>query len=360
MKKTILALIFSIFILESKMIEIIDVVGNKYTINVPAKKIAIGLYYTELLAVGGNKAFDNVIGFSKFAWSEWSTNSWNMYIKAMPSLDKIDDFGTGENISVEKILSLNPDILILPKFYFDSLKEVLKPIQQANIPIVIIDYHSGNFHKLSTEILGKITDNQDRAKQIINEYESRLNYIKERTKNIKTKAKVYVEQGYDGAKEQGNTYSHFMWGDLIDKAGAKNIADGLVTNYGIINPEIILTKNPDLIIIAGKEFETKKGETMIMGNGVPFNDANKRLKSFLNRDGWDDIDAIKNKKLFGGYHGMIRNISDIFMIEYIAKAAYPEIFKDLNPKKNYLEFNKKYLPVIPDGTFMLKLDDEQF
>lgn len=359
-KKLIFILCVCILGLNAKMVEITDVVGNKVSIDAPAKKIALGLYYTEFMAVGGK--FDNVVGFSKVTFSEWNANLWKMYLKVMPELDKVADFGEAEagTFSVERILSLEPDVLVLAKWQYDGIKESLKPLEKVGIPVVVIDYHSGNYHSLSTKILGQITDNEQRANQIINEYESKLNYITQKTKNIKNKSTIYVEYGYTGAKENGITYSHYMWGDLIDKAGGANIADGLVKTHGAINPETVLVKNPDVIIIAGREAEVKKGETMLMGNDISFKDANDRLKTFTQRVGWSDLNAVKNGMVFGGYHGMLRNLSDIFMIEYIAKALYPDVFADLDPKKDYLEFNKKYLPVVPEGTFMIKLDDEKF
>ena len=360
--KKLFILALSVFALNAKIVEITDVVGNNVKVDVPAKRIAIGNYYTEFLAVGGPKAFDNVAGFTKAIWTEWNANSWKAYVKAMPELDKIADIGEadGSIASVEKIIALNPDVLILAKNQYSQLKDNLQAVKNANIPVLVVDYHSGDFHRLSTEIFGKVTDNEQRAKNIMDEYEGKLNYIKAKTKNIKKKATAYVEYGYNGAKDNGSTYSHFMWGDLIDKAGADNIANGLVKHHGAINPETVLVKNPDIIIIAGREAEVKKGETMIMGIDIAFKDANERLKTFKERIGWNDLDAVKNGNLFGGYHGMLRNLSDIFMVEYIAKAAYPDIFKDLDPKQDYIDFNKKYLPIVPAGTFMLKIDDERF
>jgi iron complex transport system substrate-binding protein len=37
----------------------------------------------------------------------------------------------------------------------------------------------------------------------------------------------------------------------------------------------------------------------------------------------------------------------------VAKAAYPDLFKDLDPQQTYLNFYKNYLPVTPEGTIYL-------
>ena len=43
------------------------------------------------------------------------------------------------------------------------------------------------------------------------------------------------------------------------------------------------------------------------------------------------------------------------MVQLLAKALYPDLFADLNPEQNYLDFYKKYLPVQPQGTFTASL-----
>ena len=44
------------------------------------------------------------------------------------------------------------------------------------------------------------------------------------------------------------------------------------------------------------------------------------------------------------------------MVQYIAKALYPQLFKDVDPIKTYVDFHKKYLPVVPVGTIAIQAD----
>ena len=41
------------------------------------------------------------------------------------------------------------------------------------------------------------------------------------------------------------------------------------------------------------------------------------------------------------------------IVQFVAKAAYPDLFKDLDPQQTYLNFYKNYLPVTPEGTIYL-------
>ena len=55
------------------------------------------------------------MGFSKEVWTDWTPASWDLYSKALPQLNKLADFGEVEvgTFSVEKVISLKPDLLIL-------------------------------------------------------------------------------------------------------------------------------------------------------------------------------------------------------------------------------------------------------
>ena len=92
-----------------------DVLGREVKVDVPAKRIMLGFYYTDYLAVGGEKALDNVVGFSKAVWTDWTPASWEVYSKALPKLNELADVGEVEvgTFSVEKVLALldNPTIL---------------------------------------------------------------------------------------------------------------------------------------------------------------------------------------------------------------------------------------------------------
>ena len=38
---------------------------------------------------------------------------------------------------------------------------------------------------------------------------------------------------------------------------------------------------------------------------------------------------------------------------FVGKAYYPQLFKDFNPEKTYIDFYRQNLPVVPNGTFYL-------
>ncbi|MBT0879094.1 MULTISPECIES: ABC transporter substrate-binding protein [unclassified Campylobacter] len=334
-----------------------DVLDREVKVDLPAKRIVLGFYYTDFLAVGGKDALKNVVGFSKEVWTGWTPASWDAYIKVLPELNNIADVGEVElsTFSVEKVLSLKPDLLVLADWQYEMIKDQLEPINKANIPIVILDYNreSVERHIRSTEVIGKITNNEARANELISFYKGIIDDVQERIKkaNLK-KPKIYIEFGNLGPKEHSYTFGKDMWGALIDLAGGDNIAAPLVEKWMPIHPEEVLASKPDVIIIAGRETELKKNpEAMVMGIGINEEEANKRLNGFKTRAGWDSLPAIKDNRLFAVYQGASRTLVDASMVQFIAKALYPDLFKDIDPIKTYIDYHKKYLPIIPTGSF---------
>lgn len=96
-----------------------------------------------------------------------------------------------------------------------------------------------------------------------------------------------------------------------------------------------------------------------MGIGVNEATARTKLNGFAQRNGWSALPAIKNGKLFGVYQGASCTLVDFTMVQFIAKSLYPDLFKDIDPVKNYHDYYKKYLPVTPVGTFALSASGEQ-
>lgn len=336
---------------------ITDVIGREVEVDLPAKRIVLGMYYEDFMAVGTAAAYDNVVGISKDVWAGWVPANWTMHVAARPSLDQIPDVGEVEaqNFSIEKVLSLKPDLVVLADWQYQGLGLDVDHIEEAGIPVVVVDYNAQTLerHLASTRLFGEITGQTERAEEIAAFYETALNDVAARVaKAGGPKPKVYVEFGNKGPAEHSFTYGKNMWGAMATAAGGDNIAAPFVEWWGPINPEQVLSAKPDAIFIAGRE--NNKSETALpMGQQVDAAEARAKLSAFAGRPGWSDLPAIKNGKLFGVYQGASRTLSDFAMVQFISKQLYPEAFADVDPVANYLGYYEKYLPVKPAGTFAI-------
>lgn len=334
-----------------------DVLGRQVSIDLPAKRVILGFYAEDYLAIGTDAALDHVVGISKDTWKVWRPASWELYTQYRPGLDSIPDVGEVEaqTFSIEKVISLNPDVVVLADWQYKGLGFDIDRLDEAGIPIVVLDYNAQTLerHIKSTELIGQLTAQESRADKIAHEYQAAIEQIQQRiAKSGQPKPRAYVEFGNKGPDEYSFTYGKNMWGAMLKMAGADNIAAPFVEWWGPINPEQVLASKPEVIFIAGTESSSLKG-AMMMGQNVQRKDAAQRLQGFAQRPGWDSLPAVENDRVYGIYQGASRTIMDYTMIQALAKALYPNLFTDLEPEQNYLRFYENYLPVKPAGTFVV-------
>lgn len=338
---------------------ITDVIGREVKVDLPAKRVVLGFYFEDYLAVGTEKAFDSVVGISREAWEGWVPANWEMYLKHRPSLNTIPDVGEVEaqTFSVEKVLSLKPDLVVLADWQYKALGLDAQRIEKEGIPVVVVDYNEQTVarHTASTRLLGTLTGQQKRADELADFYANAMADVSRRVAAAKAaKPKVYVEFGNKGPAEYSFTYGKNMWGAMIAAAGGDNIAAPFVEWWGPINPEQVLASKPDVVLISGRE-NNKAAGALPMGQGVAEAEARTKLAAFAGRQGWSELPAIKNNRLYGVYQGASRTLSDFAMVQYIAKQLYPAQFSDMDPVANYLSYYAKYLPVKPQGTFAVSV-----
>lgn len=351
------ALAFSSFAF-SQITTVTDVLDREVTFDAPAQRVIVGFYPEDYMAIGTEKAYDKVVGISKYIWQARSAN-WQLYLKQRPSLAQLPEIGRVDTntFSLETVIGLKPDLLMLAEWQYQGLGADIERIEQAGIAIVVVDYNAQTLarHLKSTQLIGVITGQEARAQKIADEYQQNFQMISERlaAANL-AKPKIYTEYGATGVNEIGYTFGKNMWGAIAGMAGGDNISAPFVEWWGKLNPEQILVSNPDVIVITGYESAAAK-DAMLMGQGIGEELAKQRLAGFKARTGWSTLAAVKNNRIYAAYHGACRTILDGAMLQFYAKAIYPELFSDINPSKYYADFYKKYLPVVPQGTFMTQL-----
>ena len=345
---------------QAEITTIHDVLGRDVKVDVPAKRVVLGFYYPDYIAATGADHFGQVVGISREFWESFNPGSWQLYSQKLPNLQGIGDIGNIDRgtFSLEKTLAMKPDVVILAKWQYDTLKAEMPRFEASNIPVVVVDYNDQSVanHTNSTKIFGQIAGTEERANQAAQEYADGLADIQKRVQAAgSAKPKIYIEFGDKGPKEHSFTFGKNMWGAIADTVGGENISKPFVENWGPINPEQLLVSKPDVIIISGTEVGMKQTDAMAMGIDISADEAQRRLKGFTTRNGWANLPAVKNNRVYGIYHTASRSLSDLASAQFMAKALYPEAFSDVDPEKTYMDFHEKYLPVKPNGTFFIQL-----
>lgn len=351
----------------NKPIEITDVTGRTVTLKKPAERVVLqwsgagGPFFTISALMG--KDTPKVIAGMDTSLQDYRADMWKHFTTEMPELAKIPVVGTvgDKTFNAEQVVALNPDVIFIPVDLKDQYESDAKAkMDAAGIQTIYIDYHAEKLesHQKSIEAIGKALGKEERAAEINKFYTERVTRVLDRVSKInKPKPTVYLEVGMNGPEEFGNSFSsNYSWGALATMAGADVITKDVIKKTSPINPEFILEKNPDIMMIMGS-YWPKKPTSMRLGFEATEASSQELLKAFtIERQGWSELKAVENKQVYSAHHGLPREVFDAAVFEYLAKTFYPEEFADVDPEATLKEFYDKFLPFSYSGIWFMHMN----
>jgi len=251
----------------------------------PKRIVSLAPSVTELIFALG--AGDKVVGVTEY----------DTYPEEVKDIAKVGGF---EGPNIELITAQKPDLVFASNL---SGKEEMETIEKMGIPVVMIEARSIDDIYKSIEIIGKITDTEEKGKEIIEEMKNRIQEISDKVKD-KPKVKVYnlvdINGNWTGGK---GTFIH----EIINLAGGTNIAEDLEgwVQYSI---EELVRKNPDVIVMPS-----------YAGN----------IDVIKNMEGFKDTNAVKNDNIYVvSNDDLISRATNriVLGLEEIAKFLHPEVF----------------------------------
>ena len=226
--------------------------------SIPQRIVSLSPASTEILFAVG--AENQIVAVSDF----------RDYPPQAQNLPKVGGFD-GKTLSLEKILSFNPDFVYLTNVMHNHL---IPHFESLNIDYYLSDANS--FEQVKNEILqiAKITGHTSTGENLVKKIDSAITKINSQNQLLQ-KPTVYWEVWNSPFMSAGN--SSFI-NDLINTAGGINIFQEISQAYPTVSEETIVAKNPQIIIIP-------------QNSGIT-------VDSVKNRKGWSQIDAVKNDKIF--------------------------------------------------------------
>jgi len=210
------------------------------------------------------------------------------------------------NPNVEQILKLNPDLIVLGLMGHDP--KSIEAIRNLKVPVITVNPQTLEATYLTIETFGQLTNTQKQANQLVSAMKEKEQAIVKTVSKINSadRLKVWTEVDDNLFTPGQGTFLN----ELLTKAGGINIADD-VQGWGQYNSEQVITKNPQVI------FETYDYYQK---------DA---VANIIARNGWQNIDAVKNKRVIGLDSNMVTRPGPRIVdgLESIAKALYPDLFQ---------------------------------
>ncbi len=230
---------------------------KKSGVNFPQRIVSLSPAATEILCTVG--AFEQICARSDFS-------DFPPEVLQIPVVGGFD----GKNLSIETILSFEPDFLYITAGMHEYLIPILK--SQKIKYFMSTDSSVGGIIAEIREI-GKLTGNTERADARAKEIESEIERIKANSPH--EKKSVYWEIWSPPYMSVG---SKSFINELIEIAGGKNIFADAKEAYPIVSEEQIVARSPEAIIIPDNLSESPE-----------------QIKK---RSGWKEIPAVKNGRIF--------------------------------------------------------------
>ena len=247
---------------------------------------------------------------------------------------------------LEKILELEPDIVIAYAHYdFSDYEEVLTAV---GIPLVQMDFHVPEKYSKEIGNLGWMLDKQERAEELINFEQQHLDLIEGRVKDLEAeqKPRVYWECFWEDYKALGPKSPQH---DTLSFCGGVNIFADTDIHYAKVDPEAVIDRNPEVII------KDIYAGYIPCGYDVTDTGPLEELRSdIMNRPAWDDIDAVKNGRVYLISFGAKSTHACVHYC-YIAKWLHPELFEDIDPVDIHGEWMEKFLGIEYKGAYAYPL-----
>ena len=202
------------------------------------------------------------------------------------------EVGSPMNPDLEIIKSLNPTCVVS----VDTLgSDFEKQFTENNIPSMFVNLSTVDGLKETIVNLGEKFDKSEKAVEIIAELENKENELN--LSKRENKEDILILFGAPGSVMVSTDNSYV--GNLVKIAGGNNIFESESSSFIQVNMEEIIKRNPDKILI--------------MTHAIP-EEAKKTVEEEFAKATWQQLDAIKNNKVYyleNGYFGMSANLKVI-------------------------------------------------
>jgi iron complex transport system substrate-binding protein len=288
----------------------------------PKRIVATSQHVVEMLIAIG--AAETIVGSSTFTLNDTTLR---------PYIPHAIDIGASSALDMERVISLHPDLLILPDRY--STTAIVDKARMANISLLYMDCYRLDSHAKEARLLGKLTGHEQKAESYAQMVENTVALVAERTRNIPqdTYPRVYFESPTEYSTSGKGSSEDY----IIQLAGGKNIAGGLPIQSMTVNNEWILEQNPDFIL------------KLVYEQYLPANDLPRGYHSVIqgmeDRNGWTNLKAVQNNRIYAVNSYMKTGPRSYINLIYMAKTFHPDLFRDIDTRAMIQDYSQNYIGI---------------
>jgi len=284
----------SILLADEFPLAIVDGLGREVSISKqPETIISLAPSNTEILFALG--LVDKLVAVSQYC----------NYPPEVQNKPKVGGFST---INIEKVVSFEPDLILATG---GVQEEAARNLKRLGLTVISLDAKRTGDVLENILLVGKVTGRVESARRLRANLEERIRAVTNKTGDLPDtqRPRVFYEVQYDPLMTAG---PETFIDDLIHLAGGVNIASDSATKYPVYNLEILIERNPEVIIVSFWH-----GSIVASVEGVK------------SRKRWKIIDAVENNRVYGIHADLVSRPGPRIVdgLEEIAKYIHPELFK---------------------------------
>ncbi|WP_292366321.1 MULTISPECIES: ABC transporter substrate-binding protein [unclassified Methanoculleus] len=329
---------------DGRPLTITDSSGRTTTLSRPLRRIAVFNSDTlEMMRSIGIEP-DRFVGVSKYTLEDPTF---------FPEYQGKANLGSIWSPDYEQVTGARPDAVFLYATLSESscteIEETLGSIDPG-IRFFRFDSYRPAVYADEVRTLGLILGKEEEAGRFLAFHGNVTNTVAEVVNAIpaEDRVPVYLENWNDyKSAGKGSGYD-----EKIELAGGRNIFADTAIEYPVVDPEAVISRNPDAIVkIVGA------GELVFGGYGDDDPSSFETVRrSIGSRPVWDRIGAVRDDRVYVIHTDVIGGPEYFIGVAYMAKWFYPDLFPDLDPRaihRQYLdEFQRLDYDLDEHGTFV--------
>lgn len=246
-------------------------------------------------------------------------------------LDADTSFLQGSNINVEKLLTLEPDLVLIQS----GQSEVRTQLENAGLTVVAFGVGTFKYDIINTyeawiDLLSQIFPANDKMEEVTAYSKEVLELVQDRVSDIpeEERKRVLFLFQYDETQmiASGRNFFGQYW---CESAGAVNVAQDIEAGQATITMEQVYEWQPDVIFITNFT-NTKPAD--LYANAV-------------GSDDWSLVKAVQEQQVYKMPLGSFRTYSvsaDMpVTLLWVAKTIYPDLFSDIDTDAEVKDFYQR-------------------
>lgn len=292
-------------------------------------------------------------------YAQWS--------RRFPQLDRVPRVGrtSSGSFSDEQAVALKPQLAILglagghgPS---ERDRETLARLEAAGVAVVFIDFRHdplGNTPR-SMALLGEVLGRKAEADAFVKFWREQFAVVTDRLARSRPEAPTVFLENRVGLSEGCCDTMVGLVGKLLDAAGSRNVARGLIPGeFGTLNPEFLIARQPRFYIGTGIGSLATAQQTplrIVLGADATPEAAQASLARAVQRRGIAQLQAVREGRAYAVWHHFYNSPFNVVAVQVFAKWLHPGLFADLDPRATLQTMYERFQPIPLEGTYWTAL-----